>query len=37
LDEVTPLASGDYFIALWGYDDNHDLAYSSREYRYQVP
>ena len=37
LDEVTPLASGDYFIALWGYDDSHDLAYSSREYRYQVP
>ena len=37
LNKATPLASGDYFIALWGYDDSHDLAYSSREYRYQVP
>ncbi len=37
LGTSTPLPSGDYFIALWGYNDNHDLTYSSQEYRYLVP
>ena len=37
LGASTPLPSGDYFIALWGYNDNHDLIYSSQEYRYLVP
>ena len=37
LSKNTRLSSGEYFIALWGYNDNHDLSYSSREYRYLVP
>jgi hypothetical protein len=34
-DSVTPLAPGTYYIAVWGYSDEYELIYSSKEYLYQ--
>ena len=30
----SPLPSGTYYIAAWGYDDYYNLTYSSKEYQY---
>jgi hypothetical protein len=34
---VTPLAPGTYYIAAWGYSEEYDLLYSSKEYLYIFP
>lgn len=32
---VSSLPPGTYYIAAWGYDENYNLRYSSKEYQYE--
>ena len=34
-ETVSPLPPGTYYVAAWGYDDDYDLIYSSKEYKHE--